>query len=86
MKIRELRENTRVTATGAKRLDFGLAKLMDEAAGDATQTAEGTLVGTVAHMSPEQAQGKTLDERSDIFSFGAILYEFLFELLSGGRL
>jgi TolB-like protein/Tfp pilus assembly protein PilF/predicted Ser/Thr protein kinase len=73
--------NILVTATGAKLLDFGLAKLMGDAGGDTTQTAEGTLVGTAAYMSPEQAQGKALDERSDIFSFGAILYE----LLSGRR-
>jgi serine/threonine protein kinase len=73
--------NILVTTTGAKLLDFGLAKLMGEAGSDATQTAEGVVVGTAAYMSPEQAQGKALDERSDIFSFGAILYE----LLSGRR-
>jgi serine/threonine-protein kinase len=59
-----------------KLLDFGLAKLMS-ADGDPTQTVEGTVLGTVAYMSPEQAQGRTLDERSDIFSFGAVLYEML---------
>ena len=73
--------NILMTATGAKLLDFGLAKLTADANEDATQTAEGTVLGTAAYMSPEQAQGKTLDERSDIFSFGAILYE----LLSGRR-
>jgi len=73
--------NILVTTAGAKLLDFGLAKLMGEAGSDATQTAEGVVVGTAAYMSPEQAQGKALDERSDIFSFGAILYE----LLSGRR-
>ena len=66
-----------------KLLDFGLAKLFSTEA-DATQTAgtaAGSVVGTPAYMSPEQAEGKSLDGRSDIFSFGAVLYE----LLSGQR-
>lgn len=74
--------NILVTSKGsAKLLDFGLAKLMSDTDADATQTLEGTVLGSPAYMSPEQAQGKTLDERSDIFSFGAVLYE----LLSGKR-
>ena len=74
--------NILVTGKGAaKVLDFGLAKLATGADSDATQTIEGTVLGTAAYMSPEQAQGKPLDERSDIFSFGAVLYE----LLSGQR-
>jgi eukaryotic-like serine/threonine-protein kinase len=74
--------NILVNAKGtAKLLDFGLAKLMTDASGEVTQTIEGTLAGTVAYMSPEQAQGKPLDERSDIFSFGSVLYE----MLSGER-
>src|SRR5579864_841326 len=67
-----------------KVLDFGLAKLTapEEQADGATQTLkaqteEGTIVGTAAYMSPEQAQGKPVDARSDIFSFGAVLYEML---------
>jgi len=68
-----------------KILDFGLAKLTEpeETSGEApTQTVrpitdEGAIVGTVSYMSPEQAEGKKLDARSDIFSFGAVLYEML---------
>ncbi len=68
-----------------KVVDFGLAKLIEEAQAseDATtctvpvKTGEGAIVGTVAYMSPEQAEGKPLDGRSDIFSFGAVLYEMV---------
>ena len=67
----------------AKILDFGLAKLTepgDASADDVTQerssrTEEGTVLGTAAYMSPEQAEGRMSDYRSDIFSFGAVLYE-----------
>jgi serine/threonine-protein kinase len=64
-----------------KVLDFGLAKLTEpigpEAPTVTARTAEGTIVGTVAYMSPEQAEGKPVDARSDIFSFGAVLYEMV---------
>jgi len=71
-----------------KILDFGLAKLIEPAAPGQAQTLtlgrseqpvteEGKIVGTVAYMSPEQAQGKPVDARSDIFSFGSVLFEML---------
>ena len=66
--------NVMLTEVGAKLLDFGLAKMLD-ADIDVTRTAEGVIVGTVAYMSPEQAQGLPLDARSDVFSFGTVLYE-----------
>ena len=77
--------NIMVGANGiVKVVDFGLAKLTakEDHADGATQTfkaetEEGTVVGTAAYMSPEQAQGKPVDARSDIFSFGAVLYELL---------
>ncbi len=76
--------NIMVTAKGAaKLLDFGIA-LVGRASTpdtDATSTMEGTVMGTAAYMAPEQAEGKPLDVRSDIFSFGALLYE----MLSGTR-
>jgi serine/threonine protein kinase len=73
--------NVLVTVSGVKLLDFGLAKLMTDSAPDVTKTMGGAVLGTAAYMSPEQAQGKPLGERSDIFSFGALLYE----MLSGSR-
>ena len=65
--------NILMTTAGAKLLDFGLAKLVSD--GDATQTLG--VSGTPLYMSPEQAEGKSLDARSDVFSFGAVLYELL---------
>ncbi len=76
--------NIMLTKSGAKLMDFGLAKLqqaggMAPDAAMATRTSpltgEGTLIGTVQYMSPEQLEGKEADSRSDIFAFGATLYE-----------
>jgi serine/threonine-protein kinase len=79
--------NMMLTATGAKLLDFGLAKPAVAMASLATMTGtgakqspateQGTIVGTFQYMSPEQIEGKELDGRSDIFSLGAVLYEML---------
>ena len=69
--------NIMMTTSGAKLLDFGLAKILAEATDDATRTMAGTVLGTASYMSPEQAQGRATDARSDVFSFGAVLYELL---------
>jgi len=76
--------NILVTVSGVKLLDFGLAKLMTDSDANVTKTAEGAILGTAAYMSPEQAQGRALDERSDVFSFGAVIYEMLSGLRAFG--
>jgi serine/threonine-protein kinase len=68
--------NIMLTAAGAKLLDFGLAKQMGSEV-EVTRSRDGTIVGTAAYMSPEQAQGQPVDARSDGFSFGALLYEMV---------
>ena len=75
--------NIVVTSRGqAKVMDFGLASVMPGVAGSESETMSllttpGTILGTVPYMSPEQARAETLDGRSDIFSFGVVLYEML---------
>src|SRR5262249_30911869 len=79
--------NVKITPDGAvKVLDFGLAKvaepqsdtrLSDSPTLTVAATQAGVILGTAAYMSPEQAQGKRLDKRTDIWSFGAVLYEML---------
>jgi tetratricopeptide (TPR) repeat protein len=66
--------NLMITEDGVKILDFGLAKLADAAL---KLTMEGSTLGTVAYMAPEQARGEEADERSDIWALGVVLYEML---------
>ena len=78
--------NIVLTKSGAKIVDFGLAKLVEDgrgpigAAGLSTRTpmtAEGTILGTMQYMAPEQLEAKEADARTDIFAFGAIVYEMV---------
>jgi len=72
--------NIKITPEGrVKVLDFGLAKtsVSRSATGEPTVTQAGRVIGTPAYMSPEQARGKPTDKRSDIWSFGCVLYEML---------
>jgi Tol biopolymer transport system component/predicted Ser/Thr protein kinase len=78
--------NIMLTKSGTKLLDFGLAKLQQEAApanallselptAKDPLTAQGTILGTLQYMAPEQVEGKEVDARTDIFAFGAVVYE-----------
>ena len=78
--------NIKVKEDGTvKVLDFGLAKAMEGSGGDVSEsptvtaaaTAAGVILGTAAYMSPEQARGKPVDKRADIWAFGVVLYEML---------
>jgi Tol biopolymer transport system component len=78
--------NIMITKSGTKLLDFGLAKLKQEAGpanvplsdlptGNDQLTAQGAIVGTLQYMAPEQLEGNEVDSRTDIFAFGAVVYE-----------
>jgi Tol biopolymer transport system component/predicted Ser/Thr protein kinase len=77
--------NIMLTKSGTKLLDFGLAKLQQEskpatpftelATIQGGETAEGTILGTLQYMAPEQVEGRPVDARTDIFAFGAVVYE-----------
>ena len=80
-------DNIMITKLGVKLLDFGLAKLKSDTAAvqvrsqmttqDMALTAQGTILGTLQYMAPEQLEGKDADGRTDIFAFGAIVYEMV---------
>jgi serine/threonine protein kinase len=82
-------QNVMITKAGAKLLDFGLARVVQPIGGAAgtvptaaaTLTAEGTILGTLPYMAPEQLEGREADARADLFAFGAVLYE----MVSGRR-
>jgi Tol biopolymer transport system component len=77
--------NIMLTKSGAKLLDFGIATIRPTSVKEGTAatkseqplTAEGTLIGTLHYMAPEQLEGREADARSDLFAFGAVLYEML---------
>ena len=77
--------NIMLTKSGTKLLDFGLAKLKQDVAPATPEsqlstmkggvTGEGAILGTLQYMAPEQVEGKEVDARTDIFAFGAVVYE-----------
>ena len=80
--------NILVTREGVKLLDFGIASMQSEIAAvdqgvTMSRTIEGTLVGTLEYMAPEQLEGRRADERTDIYALGLVLYEMLTGLRAG---
>jgi eukaryotic-like serine/threonine-protein kinase len=70
--------NIKITPDGVvKVLDFGLARIEETPEATATVTSTGTIVGTPAYMSPEQARGQATDRRADVWAFGVVLFEML---------
>jgi WD40 repeat protein len=76
--------NVMLTKTGAKLLDFGLAKAVvplgvdpGDITNDPTTSVKGAMVGTAAYMAPEQIDGRRVDERTDVFAFGVVMYEMI---------
>ncbi|HYN10868.1 MAG TPA: protein kinase [Vicinamibacterales bacterium] len=76
--------NIMLTKAGVKLLDFGIAKVLaaddvpqSDASTSVALTTEGTILGTIQYMAPEQLEGRTLDARTDIFAFGAVAYEMI---------
>lgn len=70
-------DNVMIAGARVKVLDFGIAKQMGEAARGQFQTEAGMVIGTIEYMSPEQALGKQVDARTDVFSLGVVLYQAL---------
>ena len=69
--------NVMIARSGVKLLDFGLARVRDNTSNDESVTGSHTVLGTLAYMAPEQLDGNPADARSDIFSFGSVLYEMI---------
>jgi serine/threonine-protein kinase len=67
----------RTSSGGLKVLDFGLARLVEQAEAASALTSTGRVLGSIGYMAPEQILGEPVDERTDVFAFGAVVYELL---------